>query len=143
MQHQKIYILILLLYPSQAVFANDVLSGIWIGNDRASSSIYYKMRIENEKVSWGGGNPYNPPCASQYEINETKEVSNYPNNVLSKVNPDGYKLVKIKVKSNDCTDNNVYFQFAIPLNTPNYAEVVVYDTDGKMIGWHNFTRESP
>ena len=123
-----------------AVAAEPALQGVWSGNDRASEAIYGRMKIGKTSISWGGANPYNPPCETTYRVVEQYRDDTYPDNTFKLKPGRTFKVVKLKLAPPPCTGREAYFQFALPSDQPGYAEVVTYGADGAQTGWHNFSK---
>jgi hypothetical protein len=134
-------ILVLALAGAPAAEAGEAaLLGTWSGNDRASEAIYGKMQIGETSISWGGGNPYNPPCETTYVLVSSWSDTTYPDNTFSLQPGRTFRIFKLKLEPKPCTGLEGYFQFALPTDEPGYAEVVTYGTDDEQTGWHNFSK---
>jgi len=120
----------------------NMLLGVWSGNDRASEATYGAIHIARKQISWGGHNPYNPYCGTTYTLDAKYSDTTYPGNTFPIVTGRTFTIYKLKLDPQPCTGRQGYFQFALTSDNNSYAEVVTYSTDDRQDGWHNFSKVS-
>lgn len=129
-------------YAQLAVAEENMLLGVWSGNDRASEAIYGTMQISKKQITWGGSNPYNPDCKTTYTLMAKYSAMTYPNNTFPLIAGRTFIIYKLKLDPQACTGHEEYVQFALPSDRNEYAEVVTYGSDDRQTGWHNFSKVS-
>ncbi len=140
--------LIITAFFAQIAVADDgILIGDWRGLDHASESIHSIIHIGEKRISWGGGNPYNPSCNTTYTLVENYSSATYPGNTFQEIPGQRFDIYKLKLAPHGCS-NEGYFQFAV-LTDPGagkkpkgiVAYVVTYGKDEHQDGWHVFSKE--
>ena len=119
---------------------DNPLMGVWSGNDRASESIYGQIEIGPKEIAWGGANPYYPRCETTYTLVERYTADAYPDETFSLPSERTFAVYKLELAPQPCTGSEGFFQFALPTDQGDYAEVVTYRRDGSQSGWHNFSK---
>jgi len=98
------------------------------------------MRITKDQISWGGGNPYNPPCKTTYSVISEETSDTYPGNSLPLRKGRTFTVLKLKLAPKDCAYKLGFFQFAIPSDAVGYADVITYSEDNRMNGSLSFSK---
>jgi hypothetical protein len=119
--------------------------GAWVGGDRASEAIYGKLAVTPAFVKWSGSRA-NPGCRVRYRLVASEEMDHYPDSLpdLERV-PDGrgaprYAVFRLALQKRACTRGRSALQFAIPVATPERAELVTYDRRGRPVSWGHLDR---
>ena len=131
----KIYsiFLVLFLIPTVTLGQNKDIIGVYEGVDTASMSIYDKLTITKDYISWPQTNNLRK-CSTKYKVISRSEAMTYPNQMFNRDAPDGFIIIKIELESNDCVGNLKYLQFAFLKHFPSSVRVVEYDKANKAIG---------
>lgn len=114
--------------------------GEWNGADRVSHSIYGKMTIADDVISWDSwepDNPYNGPCTTSYRLLST-DTAGYPKEVITQLSDHEFERYTIEVFPTYCADMK-YMQISLPRNGKKEARIAVYDED-HLSGKHFFLR---
>jgi hypothetical protein len=130
----------LAVLASHAGAEENPLLGVWSGNDRASEAIYGRIEIGRKEIAWGGTNPYYPRCETTYTLVEHYRADAYPDDTFTLPSDRTFAVYKLELAPQPCTGSEGFFQFALPTDEADYAEVVTYRRDGSQTGWHNFSR---
>lgn len=125
----------------------SLLVGTWDGVDRASQARYGRIWVTNNFIQWSGSR-FNPGCRVRYSLVSEKSGNTYPDALdvstpLTPMETDDrprYSIFRITLQKRRCIGQRSALQFAIPTNTPNRAELITYDRQGKPASWGNLAR---
>lgn len=125
--------------------ADALLLGAWLGGDRASEAVYGNLAVTPGFIRWSGSRA-NPGCRVRYRLVSTEEMDHYPDSLPDPESvPEGkaaprYAVFRLALQKRACTRGRSVLQFAIPVATPERAELVTYDRRGRPVSWGHLNR---
>lgn len=139
----KYPLVICILFASSAAIAqSNPLIGVWDGTDTAAMALYGHLNISKKTIAWPRTNNL-AKCQTRYRVIAQSQGKTYADQLDAFKTDDAvttYNTIKIKLTPKKCTGRIGYLQFALPINEPDYAEVIEYDRAGKPNGWIHFQK---
>lgn len=123
------------------------LAGTWDGVDRASQARYGRIWVTHNFIQWSGSR-FNSGCRVRYSLVSEASGDTYPDALdpassmppTETDNRPRYSIFRISLQNRRCIGQRSALQFAIPTATPNRAELITYDRQGKPVSWGNLAR---
>lgn len=128
---------------SSAADIRDAYLGSWGTGDEAGMSILGGLKITATSISIEGSRS-SPNCHTTYKVVDRSEgphpspdegwpFSEVPTELT-------YTTVKIQLKVKKCLGTAAFFRFAVPSNTRDHLDVVLYNSENRPAGWFAFYR---